>query len=89
MGSHRIGCALVLVALLAACGLGASDGPQLLTTQEDLCAGAAPEYSDNGELIATAVACPFIQHTDNIAKYGSALAGSQGLYDAPALGWRP
>ena len=75
--------AVVGFAVLAvACSSGAqttSSGPQLLTSHQDLCAGAAPETVDH---LVTAESCPFIQHADNISKYGEALNENQQLLDA-------
>src|SRR5262249_19606683 len=66
------------VALLASCGSG-SDEPVLLTSKQDLCAGAAPEYQTNGEVTGTTAACPFVQHTENITQFGS--ARTSALFD--------
>lgn len=72
--------------MLFACAVSCSGGREdvesrLMTSHEDLCAGAAPEYDDDGERIATAIACPFVQHTENIATYGEKLPQDSALYD--------
>ncbi len=75
-------CAVVFLISLLSCG-GSDANPEanILTSHQDLCAGAAPEYEDHGERIATAIACPFVQHTENIAKYGEKLPKKSALYD--------
>lgn len=73
---------LALLFLALSCsGSGADAEPKLVTSHQDLCAGAAPEYDDQGERIATAIACPFVQHTENIAMYGERLPNDSALYD--------
>jgi hypothetical protein len=65
-----------------ACGSSSSaadDSPKLLTSQQDLCAGAPPDYGDH---VVTMISCPFVQHTENVAKYGEELAAGSALYDA-------
>jgi hypothetical protein len=70
--------------LIAGCG-SSSDDPQLLTSTEELCAGASPVYLVNGEEIGVSEECPFVQQTDNITKFGAALHGSSALYDAKGV----
>jgi hypothetical protein len=53
--------------LAAACSGDSSDGPKLLTSHQDLCAGAPPDYGDH---IVTMISCPWEQHTENISKFG-------------------
>jgi hypothetical protein len=82
MRIRRIMLGLLFIALTAACGSNSTDeAPKLLTSKQDLCAGAAAEYESAGERIAIAAACPFIQHTENIAKFGTSLPARSALYD--------
>jgi hypothetical protein len=67
-----------------ACGSGSSgDGRHILTSHQDLCAGAPPDYGDH---VVTMVSCPFIQHTDNISKYGARVGGASGAALRDAAG---
>jgi len=72
------------IAVLACSSHGAGDGssPTLVTSQQALCAGAAPEYAYGTERYATSAACPFEQQLDNIVKFGSALPAAANVYDA-------
>src|SRR5205823_491908 len=61
----------VALVLTLSCGDGGSnadaDGERsILTSHQDLCAGAAPAYAGG---YTTASGCAFEQHADNIAKY--------------------
>jgi hypothetical protein len=60
--------AVAVVALAVACSAGSSDeGPKLLTSHQDLCAGAPADYGDH---IVTMISCPWEQQTQNITKFG-------------------
>jgi hypothetical protein len=72
---------LVLLASALSCSSSGDTEPKLATSHQDLCAGAPPEYEDHGERIATAIACPFVQHTENIATYGERLPDGSAIYD--------
>jgi hypothetical protein len=64
---------------LLACSSGQeSSSPALLSSQQELCAGAAPRYEGG---YATSAACPFSQHADNVVKFGQALPGPSALFD--------
>ncbi len=69
-----------VIAALVACGSSGSsaDGPHILTSHADLCAGSPPDYGDH---VVTMVSCPFIQHADNISKFGQSVATSGLLRD--------
>jgi hypothetical protein len=73
-----------LLATVVACGGSGSagDGRHILTSHQDLCAGAPPDYGDH---VVTMVSCPFIQHTDNISKYGAPATGTGALRDGTGL----
>ncbi len=73
--------AVTLVVAIAACGGGGSgdDTPHIITSHADLCAGAPPDYGDH---VVTMVSCPWVQHTDNISKFGERAQGSGVLRDA-------
>ncbi len=69
----------LVAGLTAACSSAPADSsPTILTSHQDLCAGSPPEYGDH---VVTAVSCPFVQHTDNIAKYGESLSAPTDLLD--------
>jgi hypothetical protein len=77
---RSVGIAAAVAAAVAACGGGSqSDGPHILTSHADLCAGAPPDY---GNHVVTMVSCPWVQHTDNISKYGAPSTSSGVLRDA-------
>ena len=70
------------IVTLVSCGSGNSsgdDGSRLVTPLHDLCAGAPEAYSGG---YATTASCPFLQQTDNIAKYGQQLPAHSTLYSA-------
>ncbi len=71
---------LLALGAVVACG-GASSSEEerhVLNSKQDLCAGAIPDYGDH---IATMVSCSFVQHTDNIAKFGDKLTAPLRLVD--------
>jgi hypothetical protein len=75
----HIHAAAVLALLGISCGSGSqSSGPAILTSHQDLCAGAAPEYAGG---YVTMIACPFEQHVDNFVKFGENLPSTAALYD--------
>lgn len=71
-----------IAGLLAACTFVLScnrdAGDTVITSQEDLCAGAAPEYAA-GYVVAEE--CPFVQQLTNISNYGAALPSGSTLSD--------
>jgi len=73
---------LLLVAAVA-CGGGPSSGSDapvtIVTPLADLCAGAAPRYSNDTERLEE---CPFIQQADNITTFGRKLGAPAALTDA-------
>jgi hypothetical protein len=70
--------AATLLVIPLACGGGDDSGPQIVTSQQDLCAGAAPVYAGG---YATSAACPFVQHADNVAQFGDKLPNATSLHD--------
>jgi hypothetical protein len=62
--------------LAASCGQ--DPGDTVITSQADLCAGAAPEYAAG---YAVSEECPFVQQVTNISTYGSALPSGSRVAD--------
>lgn len=78
MRFSRLGILIAAFTAGACSSTPADPSPTILTSHQDLCAGAPPEYGDH---VVTAVSCPFVQHADNIAKYGEPLSESTDLLD--------
>ncbi len=74
-----VACVLALGAVVACGGASSSEEERhVLNSKQDLCAGAIPDYGDH---IATMVSCSFVQHTDNVAKFGDRLTAPVRLFD--------
>jgi hypothetical protein len=69
--------AVAILTLVASCGGGDPD-PTVINSHEELCAGAPPETAGG---YVTVSGCAFLQHSDNIARYGQRLPENAALYD--------
>jgi hypothetical protein len=67
-----------MAVVLGALSCGQDPGDTVITSHDDLCAGAAPEYAAG---YAVAEECPFVQQVTNISTFGSSVPQGSVIAD--------